>query len=544
MSLALDRPATEGDSRLSVGDTLIITINPPRPQIFRIGISIDGTAAEGIDGENDYFIINSDNVNLFREVFISNSCQTKEIYSIRVRGDRIDEPDETTTLKLERVTGRLGATPADVVISTTAGSVTFTIRDDDPTIVTLARTGSGSAVGEGETIKFTVILGRAIIAGEIIDVPLTVSGTNITTTDWSLAAKSGDALNTCITLVNETTTAPVMRFTGAGAQTATLLLTAAADNTAEKGGPETLTLALGPNEETTNGFDLNTHMTNVGGGADPNSNAAKNTFNVTINDDITALVPAPLTDITEQCELRRANLPVPTATDNQMGTVRVTNNITNFPIMSTTTITWTYTDASGNTAVQTQAVVIDDDMPPTPNPSNDLSEVIGQCPLRKNDLTIPAATDNCTGAVTVTNNIVNFPITSDTTITWTYIDDANNTATQTQQVTIDDMMAPIPALADLLILEACSQITSLTAPTASDNCNGTIKAATDAAFPITSTRTITCTYRDAACNTATQKQEVICPLSVADNIAEAVIPLTLRTAIWRCALLSGRRSKC
>ena len=76
-------------------------------------------------------------------------------------------------------------------------------------------------MGGGETVEFIVKLGRALIAGEIIDVPLSVSGTNITTADWSLAAKSGDALNTGTTLVNKTTAIPVVRFSGAGAQTAT-----------------------------------------------------------------------------------------------------------------------------------------------------------------------------------------------------------------------------------------------------------------------------------------------------------------------------------
>ena len=111
-----------------------------------------------------------------------------------INGDRIDEPNETATVALERSP----TTPADVVISSSAGSVTLTIVDDDPTIVSLARTGSTGGIEEGETVAFTVTLGRTLIAGEIIDAPLTVSGTNITTADWSLAPKSGSSLNTGI----------------------------------------------------------------------------------------------------------------------------------------------------------------------------------------------------------------------------------------------------------------------------------------------------------------------------------------------------------
>ena len=602
-------------------------------------------------------------------------------FDIYGNDDTFDEPDEVITMTvIEDPDNKL---PDGVTISSTANTASITIRDDDPTIVTLARTGSSSAVDEGETVEFTVTLGRALIAGEIIDVPLIVSGTGVTTADWSLARKPGSSLNTGVTLVNEMTAAPVVRFTGAGAQTATLILTAAADNTAEIGGSETLTLALGPNDATANGFDLNTRMTNVGGGADPDDDTANNTFNVTINDsDMIAPTPdvSPLEAISEQCELTKTQLDdmAPTATDNHPGVVTVTNNIGKFPIISDTTITWTYADASnniatqtqavtikdtmspvpdrdndlstltadcsiaadqvkiptamdncdgeimatttitppitasttimwtyrdvaGNMATQTQEVVIDDDIPPTPNPSNNLSEITRHCLLRESELITPAATDNCTSSVTVTNNVVNFPIISDTTITWTYTDGANNTSTQTQQVTIDDTMAPIPVIADLSTLEDCSQITSLNAPTAMDNCDGTITAttnvtppittsinitwmytdaagnmttqmqqvtigdteapmpevsdlptltgecpvatmadltaptatdncddgiitaATDVAFPIMSTTTITWTYRDAAGNTTTQMQEVICPLSATEDEAEAVL---------------------
>ena len=588
----------------------------------------------------------------------------------------IDEPTETVTVTVSEDTD--SPLPSNVSIDTDVNSIVYTITDDDPTIVTLARKGSNSALNEGGIVEFTVTLGRELIAGEIIDVPLIVSGTGITTADWSLAAKTGDALNTGITLVNETTATPVVRFSDAAADTATLILTAIADNTPD-GGAETLTLALGPNDDTANGFDFKDRDTNVGGGADPASDAANNIFSITINDDMTAPVPdAPLTAIKEQCPIRREDLSVPTATDNQGGTVTVTNNITNFPITSTTTIiwtytdptgntatqtqevtirdtmkpvpnrdndlstltaacsiaigditiptamdncdgsimattnvtppitasttiTWTYTDAAGNTATQTQEVTIADNIAPSPDPSNDLSEITRQCPLMENELTTPAATDNCTGSVTVTNNIGKFPIMSDTNITWTYTDGANNTVTQMQQVTIDDTIAPSPAVADLTTLEDCSQITSLTAPTATDNCNGTITATTDitppitasttitwtytdgagnmitqmqqvtigdteapvpdnldlpmltgecpvamvsdltaptatdncdngtitattdSAFPITSTTTITWTYRDVSGNTSTQIQEVICPLSAADDTAEAVI---------------------
>ena len=210
-------------------------------------------------------------------VFLTlNDGQTSVNYTVSLLNDDTDEPSGLLRAVIFASTIRSYTTASNE-------SSSILLLDDDPTVVALARTGSG-IVDEGSTVAFTVTLGRALVADEIIDVPLIISGTGITTTDWSLATKSGATLNTGITLVNTTTLIPVVRFSGAGAQTATLLLTAAADNTAETDGSETLTLKLGPNDDTANGFDFKDRMTNVGGGADPAADAADNTFNVTIND--------------------------------------------------------------------------------------------------------------------------------------------------------------------------------------------------------------------------------------------------------------------
>ena len=601
-----DNPPQEGDGGGNVFNvTLKLSASQSKVTPFRVCFSSSATTPNFGVGRG-LTIITLTNSCHDDSIAFSRNQQSFRFTIFAMNDNAIDEPDEIVTVTfMDDPDNARPAGVAEINVSTTV-----TIRDDDPTIVSIARTGSNSTVDEGETVEFTVTLGRALITGEIIDVPLIISGTNITTADWSLAPKSGNSLNTGVTLVNETTTAPVVRFSDAKADTATFILTTVADNTPE-GGPEMLILALGPDDETANGFDLNTRDTNVGGGADPAAEAANNTFNVTINDDMTAPVPdvSPLMAIERQCRLRREDLPVPTATDNQMGTVMVINNITNFPITSTTTITWTYTDASNNTATQTQAVTIRDTMnpvpsrdndlstltaacsipatdvtiptamdncdgeimatttvtppitasttitwtyrdaagnmatqtqqvtirdntPPTPNPSNDLSGITRQCPLAENELKTPTATDNCLGAVMVTNNIGKFPITSDTTITWTYTDAAGNTATQTQQVTIDDTTDPVPAIADLPTLEDCSQITSLTAPTATDNCDGTITATTDITPPITASTTVTWTYSDAAGNMITQMQQV----TIGDTEAPTPDNSDLPTLTGECPL--------
>jgi len=203
--------------------------------------------------------------------------------------DTLDEPDEVITATISA--HPTDALPNGVAISSTADTATVTIRDDDPTVVRLARVGSG-AISEGQTVEFRVTLSRALIAGEVVDVPLAISGTGVTTDDWSLTTKTGTNLNTGVRL-SGTTATPMVRFAHsfqAGAQVATLILRATEDNTAE-GGSETLTVALGPNGSGTNGFDRSSRRTNVGGGADPSGTASERTFNVTVNDATVTVQP-------------------------------------------------------------------------------------------------------------------------------------------------------------------------------------------------------------------------------------------------------------
>ncbi|MBC6401196.1 MAG: T9SS type A sorting domain-containing protein, partial [Ekhidna sp.] len=107
----------------------------------------------------------------------------------------------------------------------------------------------------------------------------------------------------------------------------------------------------------------------------------------------------------------------------------------------TTTLTWVYTDDKGNTSEQTQEVTIADTMKPRVAA---LDAITASCSLEENDLTIPKANDACNGKIMGTHNVTNFPITSNTSITWTYTDNAGNTAAQTQAVTITDCPPATP----------------------------------------------------------------------------------------------------
>uniref|UniRef100_UPI003BB669F3 beta strand repeat-containing protein n=1 Tax=Ascidiimonas aurantiaca TaxID=1685432 RepID=UPI003BB669F3 len=242
---------------------------------------------------------------------------------------------------------------------------------------------------------------------------------------------------------------------------------------------------------------------------DQNGNTETQTQNVIIND-TTDPVPdvANLPDVTAQCEV--TSLTPPTATDNCGGTVIVTNNAT-LPITSqgTTVVTWTYDDGNGNTTTQNQNVIVNDTTDPIPDLAN-LPDINAECQVTS--LTAPTGTDNCGGTVIVTNDAT-LPITAQgtTVVTWTYDDGNGNTTTQTQNVVINDTTDPVPDVATLPDVNSVCAVTSLTPPTATDNCGGTVIVTNDATLPITAqgTTVVTWTYDDGNGNTTTQAQNVV-----------------------------------
>ena len=137
-------------------------------------------------------------------------------------------------------------------------------------------------------------------------------------------------------------------------------------------------------------------------------------------------------------------------------------------------------------------------------------------------LTAPTATDNCSGSITGTTTTA-FPITAQgvTEVTWTYVDTEGNISTQTQNVVIEDTTAPVADVATLADVTAECSVDSLTAPTATDNCAGSITGTTTTVLPITAqgTTVVTWTFTDANGNISTQTQNVI--------IEDVTVPLSL-----------------
>jgi hypothetical protein len=201
-----------------------------------------------------------------------------------------------------------------------------------------------------------------------------------------------------------------------------------------------------------------------------------------------------------------------TSTNSTINPISCGNYISpsgNYTWTTSNTYLDTIMNVGGCDSIITVNLVITDATAPVADLGS-LSDVTDECSVTT--LTAPTATDNCAGSLTGNHNAT-LPITAQgtTTVTWTYDDGNGNTSIQTQDVVITDVTAPVADLASLAnVIDECS-VTTLTAPTATDNCAGSLTGNHNATLPITAqgTTTVTWTYDDGNGNTSIQSQDVI-----------------------------------
>lgn len=225
-----------------------------------------------------------------------------------------------------------------------------------------------------------------------------------------------------------------------------------------------------------------------------------------------------LSDITSECSV---NPTIPPTATNDCGALYGGTPDVSFPITTqgTTVITWSYDDGHGNSVTQTQNVIINDVTDPVPNIAS-LPTINEECSY--SPTSIPTATDNCAGTLMGTADVT-FPITTQgtTVVSWTYDDGHGNSATQTQNVVINDVTGPIPDASSLPDLSDECSVSAPSSPTATDNCSGLITGTPDVTFPIAKqgVTTVNWTFQDGNGNTSTQTQNVIIS-DVTDPVAD------------------------
>jgi hypothetical protein len=171
-------------------------------------------------------------------------------------------------------------------------------------------------------------------------------------------------------------------------------------------------------------------------------------------------------------------------------------------------VTYTATDASGNTATAIRTIIVVDTTPPEPDLAI-LPTVTGECSV---SLTAPTATDGCAGPITgTTTDPLTYTTQGTFVVTWVFADGNGNTTTQTQTVIVDDVTAPVPNLASLPTVTGECLATIAAAPTATDNCAGVITGTTTDPLTYTTQGTfvVTWLFADGNGNTTTQTQTVI-----------------------------------
>ncbi|MYG67803.1 MAG: hypothetical protein F4206_13905, partial [Gammaproteobacteria bacterium] len=193
------------------------------------------------------------------------------------RDDAIDEPSEQYTLVLQSPAGaRLDA--EDAV------TATVTIIDNDPTGVSLA--ASESAIDEADgALDLTVTLGRALVDGESLSVPLAFSGAAAFGTDYTLAAPTAKPEGVTYRNLDSTdlaTKPPTVVFTGqdGASATATVKVAARAD-ALDEGDAEAVKVALGALDKDSG--------TGLDGGAKAVAGSGEASFEITDDDAVTGI---------------------------------------------------------------------------------------------------------------------------------------------------------------------------------------------------------------------------------------------------------------
>ncbi|WP_299274548.1 HYR domain-containing protein [uncultured Psychroserpens sp.] len=96
-------------------------------------------------------------------------------------------------------------------------------------------------------------------------------------------------------------------------------------------------------------------------------------------------------------------------------------------------------------------------------------------------------------------------------VTLTVTDNNGNQSTCKATVMVSDLLGPTPDIANLPDVNEQCEVTTLTEPTATDNCGGSVTVTNDATLPITTqgTTVVTWTYEDENGNTSTQIQNIV-----------------------------------
>lgn len=176
------------------------------------------------------------------------------------------------------------------------------------------------------------------------------------------------------------------------------------------------------------------------------------------------------------------SLTPPVAQDNCTGAVTATTtDPLSYMDQGSFSVTWTYTDGSGNVSTQAQQVVVDDNVPPAIScPGNQTLFLDLACAAALPDYTdLAVATDNCSIALLQSPaSGLQFSEPGNRTVSLNATDPGGNTTICTFYVAVMDVLAPSIICGAAVSFEtdpgACQATAVVPAPSATDNCSAVL----------------------------------------------------------------------
>jgi len=189
---------------------------------------------------------------------------------------------------------------------------------------------------------------------------------------------------------------------------------------------------------------------------DTSGNVSQATQVVTLVDTIDPVIFAPSDIVAEATNLSGTMVELGGATAHDvMGIASITEHPPRFFVLGETTVTWTATDTSGNSASATQTVTIVDTTSPIITAPDSIT--VEATSANSNIVTLgnPVFSD-LVDIPSISNNAPDvFPV-GETTITWIAVDESGNSASATQTVTIVDTTSPELTMPEDVMISAFS----------------------------------------------------------------------------------------
>ena len=270
--------------------------------------------------------------------------------------------------------------------------------------------------------------------------------------------------------------------------------------------------------------------------ASGNTSSATATVTVVDNIDPTITAPAAVTVNVDAgaCSTALTNVTLGTATTADNCSIASTTNDapTSFPL-GATTVTWTVTDGSGNTATATQIVTVEDNIDPVAVAQNITVslDANGQASITTADVD-NGSSDNCTFTLSLDNTSFDCTDLGANTVTLTATDGSGNTHSTTATVTVEDNIDPVAVAQNITVsLDANGQASITTADVdngSSDNCTYTLSL-DNTSFDCSDVgaNTVTLTATDGSGNIHSTTATV----TVEDNIDPTVNTVASYTAV-------------